>query len=68
MCSEAPGGRATELGCGHGTELEPGHGRTFLGSNTPAFFRVSQAMGTVELTGLEMISTTACGDERGVTS
>jgi hypothetical protein len=32
-----------------------------LGFSLPAFFRVSQKMGTVELTGLEMMPTIALG-------
>ena len=34
---------------------------TFLGSYAPAFFSTSAAMGTVELTGLEMMLSTALG-------
>ena len=32
-----------------------------LGSYTPSFFSVSAAMATVELTGLEMMFSSACG-------
>lgn len=38
--------------------------KTRLGSNTPAFSRVAATMGTVELTGLEMIRTAAVGATR----
>jgi hypothetical protein len=35
--------------------------KSFLASNTPAAFRTSAAMGTVEFTGLEMTKTNALG-------
>ena len=35
--------------------------KTFLGSKVPAFLKISQAMGTVELTGLEMMAIMALG-------
>ena len=35
-------------------------GHTLRGSYTPAAFRTSAVMGTVELTGLLMIAMTAC--------
>ena len=34
---------------------------TLLGSRVPAFLKISQAMGTVELTGLEMMAIMALG-------
>merc|ERR1712200_119590 len=35
--------------------------KTLLGSRVPAFLKISQAMGTVELTGLEMMAIMALG-------
>ena len=39
--------------------------KTFLASYVLSFFRVSTAMGTVELTGLEMIFSKACTQIHG---
>ena len=38
--------------------------KSLLGWYTPAFFRTSAAMGTVELTGLEMMFRMACGSRK----
>ena len=40
--------------------------RSLLGSYVPAALKTSAAMGTVELTGLEMMPTTACRQFDGI--